>query len=183
MNFIPYKVNEVLENVFYQIPKKLLVNPIYNNLDSSSILLYGLLLDRLSVSMKNKWFDKEGNIYIIYSRKEAQKMLKLSDKPITKAFKKLEEAKLIYEIRSGYRKSNIIYVGKINSQSIKKTMNRTMSDSSIGESTIIESENVRRSNNKYNKNNYSKKSLHEKSGWHYEQREYTEEELEALYYN
>lgn len=182
MNFIPYKVNEVLENVFYQIPKELLVNPIYNNLDSNSILLYGLLLDRLSVSMKNKWFDKEGNIYIIYSRKEAQKMLKLSDKPITKAFKKLEEAKLIYEIRSGYRKSNIIYVGKINHQSIK-TMNRTMSDSSIGESTIIESENVRRSNNKYNKNNYSKKSLHEKSGWHYKQREYTEEELEALYYN
>lgn len=124
--------------------------------------------------MKNKWIDKEGNVYIIYSRKDAQKMLKLSDKPITKAFRKLEEAKLIYEIRSGYRKSNIIYVGKINHQSIKKTMNRTMSDSSIGESTIIESENVRRSNNKYNKNNYSKKSLHEKSGWHYEQREYTE---------
>lgn len=183
MNFIPYKVNEVLENVFYQIPKELLVNPIYKNLDSNSILLYGLLLDRLSVSMKNKWIDKEGNVYIIYSRKDAQKMLKLSDKPITKAFRKLEEAKLIYEIRSGYRKRNIIYVGKIIHQSIKKTMNRTMSDSSIGESTIIESENVRRSNNKYNKNNYSKKSLHEKSGWHYEQREYTEEELEALYYN
>ena len=183
MNFIPYKVNEVLENVFYQIPKEFLINPIYNNLDSNSILLYGLLLDRLSVSMKNKWFDKEGNIYLMYSRKEAQKMLKLSDKPITKAFRKLEEAKLIYEIRSGYRKSNIIYVEKISHQSVKKTMNRTMSDSIIGESTINESENVRRSNNKYNKNNYSKKSLHEKSGWYYEQREYTEEELEALYCN
>ncbi len=183
MNFIPYKVNEVLDNVFYQIPKELLLNPIYSDLDSNSILLYGLLLDRLSVSMKNKWFDKEGNIYLIYSRKEAQKMLKLSDKPITRAFKKLEEAKLIYEIRSGYRKSNIIYVGKVNHQSIKKTMNRTMYDLRIGECTINESENVRRSNNKYNKNNYSKKSLYEKSKVHYEQREYTEEELEALYYN
>ena len=99
MNLIPYKVNEVLDNVVYQIPKELLVNPIYNNLDSNSILLYGLLLDRLSVSMKNKWFDKDGNIYLIYSRKEAQKMLKLSDKTTTKAFKTLEEAKLIYEIR------------------------------------------------------------------------------------
>ena len=79
MNFIPYKVNEVLDNVFYQIPKELLVNPIYNNLDSNSILLYGLLLDRLSVSMKNKWFDKDGNIYLIYSRKEAQKMIKEAD--------------------------------------------------------------------------------------------------------
>lgn len=68
MNFIPYKVNEALENVFYQIPKELLVNPIYNNLDSNSILLYGLLLDRLYVSMKNKWIDKDANIYLIYSR-------------------------------------------------------------------------------------------------------------------
>ena len=74
MDFIPYKVNEVLENVFYQIPKELFTNPAYNNLDSNSILLYGLLLDRLSVSMKNKWIDKDGNIYLIYSRKEAQKM-------------------------------------------------------------------------------------------------------------
>lgn len=183
MDFIPYKVNEVLENVFYQIPKELFTNPAYNNLDSNSILLYGLLLDRLSVSMKNKWIDKDGNIYLIYSRKEAQKMLKLSDKPVSKAFKKLEEAKLIYEIRSGFRKNNIIYVGKINHTPIEKTMNRIMSDSRNGESTIHESENVRRSNNKYNKNNYSKKSSNEKSGWNYEQREYTAEELEALYCN
>lgn len=183
MNFIPYKVNEVLENVFYQTPKELLVNPIYNNLDSNSILLYGLLLDRLSVSMKNKWIDKEGNVYLIYARKEAQKMLKLSDKTTTKAFKNLEEAKLIYEIRSGYRKRNIIYVGKIKHQPIKNTMNRKNYDSRYGKITIDESENLRRSNNKYNKNNYSKKSLHEKSGLHYEQREYTEEELEALYCN
>lgn len=65
MDFIPYKVNEVLENVFYQILKELFTNPVYNSLDFNSILLYGLLLDRLSVSMKNKWIDKDGNIYII----------------------------------------------------------------------------------------------------------------------
>ena len=183
MNFIPYKANEVLENVFYQIPKELFTNPYYNNLDSNSILLYGLLLDRLSISMKNKWIDEDGNIYLIYSRKEAQKMLKLSDKPITKAFKKLEEAKLIYEIRSGYRKSNIIYVGKINHQSVRKTMNRTMSDSSIGESTIIDSENVRRSNNKCNNNNYNKKRFPEKSGWNFEQREYPPDFFDSLYCN
>ena len=183
MDFIPYKVNEVLENVFYQIPKELFTNPIYNTLDSTSILLYGLLLDRLSVSMKNKWFDKDGNIYIIYSRKEAQKKLRLSDKPVSKAFKKLEEAKLIYEIRSGFKKHNTIYVGKIAHQTIEKTMNRIMSDSRNGRNTIQESEIVRRSNNKYNKNNYSNKSFHEKSKFHYEQREYTKEELEALYCN
>lgn len=68
------------------------------------------MLDRLSVSIKNKWIYKEGRVYLIYARKETQKMLKLSDKTTTKAFKNLEEAKLIYEIISDYRKGNNIYV-------------------------------------------------------------------------
>ncbi len=183
MDFIPYKVNEVLENVFYQIPKELFTNPLYINLNSDSILLYGLLLDRLSVSMKNKWIDKDGNIYLVYSRKEAQKMLKLSDKPITRAFRKLQDAKLIYEIRTGFKKNNIIYVGKINHQTIEKTMNRTMSDSRNGNYTIQESENVRCSNNKYNKNNYSNNISQQNFISNYEQRVYTAEELDRLYAN
>ena len=90
MDFIPYKINEALENVFIQIPVELFDNELYSNLNSDSILLYGLLLSRLSLSLKNKWADKDGNIFLIYSRKEAQKMLKLSDKHITKAFRKLK---------------------------------------------------------------------------------------------
>lgn len=31
MNLIPYKINEYLENVFYQIPKELFVNPYHKN--------------------------------------------------------------------------------------------------------------------------------------------------------
>lgn len=183
MDFIPYKINECFENVFYQIPKELFINPYYKNLNSDSKLLYALLLDRLSVSMKNEWFDEDGNIFLIFSRKEAQEKLNLSDKTVTKAFKELNNVKLIYEKKLGFRKNNIIYVGKINHISTEKIMSRKNYDSRNVKSTIQESENLRCSNNKYNKNNYSKKSLHEKSGWHYEQREYTEEELEALYYN
>lgn len=183
MDFIPYKANEVLENVFYQIPKELFTNSYYNNLDSNSILLYGLLLDRLSVSMKNKWIDDDGNIYLIYSRKEAQKMLKLSDKTTTKAFKALEEAKLIYEIKSGNRKRNIIYVGKINHQPNEKILNRKNYDSLHGKITTSESENLRPSNNKYNNNNYNKKRFSEKSGWNFEQREYPDGFFDSFYAN
>lgn len=68
MDFIPYKINEYLENVFYQIPKELFVNHYYKNLNSDSKLLYSLLLDRLSVSMKNEWIDEERNIFLIFSR-------------------------------------------------------------------------------------------------------------------
>ena len=90
MYFIPYKANEFLENSFFQVPKELFVNQYYTDLSLASKVLYGLLLDRLSLSIKNKWTDKDGDIYIIFSRKEAQEKLNLSDKTVTKAFKELK---------------------------------------------------------------------------------------------
>ena len=70
MDFIPYKVNEALENVFIQIPVELFNNELYSNLNSDSILLYGLLLARLSLSIKNKWEDKDGNIILFIQDSE-----------------------------------------------------------------------------------------------------------------
>lgn len=63
MDFIPYKINEYLENTFYQVPKELFTNPYYKKLNSDSILLYALLLDRLSVSRKNSYSNYEQMVY------------------------------------------------------------------------------------------------------------------------
>ena len=183
MDFIPYKANEYLENVFYQIPKELFINPYYKNLSSDSKLLYALLLDRLSISMKNEWIDEDGNIFLIFSRKEAQEKLNLSDKTVTKAFKQLTDVKLIYEKRQGFRKNNIIYVGKINHISNEKFMSRKNYDSRNEKSTNQESENLRCSNNKYNKTNYSNMAQKKNSYSNYEQRVYEPEQLEKLYCN
>lgn len=183
MDFIPYKINEYLENAFYQVPKELFTNPHYKKLNSDSILLYALLLDRLSVSRKNEWIDEDGNVFLLFSRKEAEKKLKLSDKTVTKAFKQLSEHKLIYEKRLGFRKKNIIYVGKINHVPTAEIMNRKNYDSRNGETTVQESENLRCSNNKYNKNNYSNTPQRKNSYTNYEQRVYEPEQLEKLYCN
>ena len=183
MDFIPYKANEYLENVFYQIPKELFVNPYYKDLSSDSKLLYGLLLDRLSISIKNEWIDEEGNIFLIFSRKEAEEKLNLSDKTVTKAFKQLADVKLIYEKRQGFRRNNIIYVGKINHISNTTIMSRKVYDSRNGKSTNQELENLRCSYNKYNKNNYSNMSGKKNSYSNYEQRSYLPEELDKLYCN
>ena len=183
MDFIPYKANECLENIFYQIPKELFINPYYKNLSSDSKLLYALLLDRLSVSMKNEWIDEDGNIFLVFSRKEAQEKLNLSDKTVTKAFKQLTSVKLIYEKRQGFRKNNIIYVGKINHISTEKIMSRKNYDSRNGNFTVQESENLRCNNNKYNKTNYSNMTQRKNLYSNYEQRVYTQEELNKLYCN
>ena len=183
MDFIPYKINEYLENVFYQIPKELFVNPYYKNLNSDSKLLYSLLLDRLSVSMKNEWIDEEGNIFLIFSRKEAGEKLNLSDKTVTKAFRQLTDVKLIYEKKQGFKKNNIIYVGKINHISTANITSRKNYDSRNGKTTSQESENLRCNKNKYSKNNYSNIPNKRNSFCNYEQRTYEDGELDKLYCN
>ena len=183
MDFIPYKINEYLENVFYQIPKELFKNPYYKNLSAESKLLYALLLDRLSISMQNKWVDEDGNIFLIFSRKEAREKLNLSDKTVTKSFKQLTDCKLIYEKRQGFKKNNIIYVGKINHEPTSKFMNRKNYDSRNGDFTNQESEKLRPNNNKYNKNNYSNVTQPRKNFSNFEQRVYAPGELDKLYCN
>ena len=115
MEFIPYCAKEAFQFCFYQIPKELFTNEYYKGkLSSDAIILYGLLLDRLSVSIKNKWIDENGLIYLILTRKEAMEKLNISDKTATKAFRQLKELKLISERRMGKGKTYKIYVGKIN---------------------------------------------------------------------
>lgn len=114
-----YKNNEILENSYYQIPQELFVNSLYKEkLNSDSKILYAFLLDRLSLSQRNHWFDEYGIVYLIFTREEVQNKLCLSEKTVTKAFKQLLEVNLIAEKRQGLGKPNLIYVGKIQHEEI-----------------------------------------------------------------
>ena len=93
-----YKINETLNNKYYQIPQELFINSLYKeNLNSDSKILYAFLLDRLSLSQKHPWFDKEGRVYLIFTREEVQNELCLSEKTVTKALKQLSDVNLIAE--------------------------------------------------------------------------------------
>lgn len=151
MSFIHYCAEEAFQFCFYQIPKELFTNEYYKGkLSADAILLYGLLLDRLSVSIKNKWIDEHGHIYLILTRKEAQDKLNISDKTATKAFRQLTELELIIEKRMGKGKTYKIYVGKIN---------RKNYDLGTGNFTTELPENLRHSKNNNSKNKKSKKSF------------------------
>lgn len=52
---------------FYRIPKLLFTEPMFKGLSSEAKILYGLLLDRMSLSIKNGWFDEEGRAYIYFA--------------------------------------------------------------------------------------------------------------------
>lgn len=108
MEFIPYKANECFEHLYYQIPMELFFNKNYKDkLNSDSKILYGFLLNRLTLSIKNNWLDEEGNVFLIFTRKEVQELLNLSDKTATKAFKQLKECKLIFITTIFIIRSNI----------------------------------------------------------------------------
>ena len=114
-----YKNNEILENSYYQIPQELFINKLYKEkLKSDSKILYAFLLDRLSLSQKNHWFDELNRVYLIFTRGEVQEKLCLSEKTVTKAFKQLTDTNLIVEKRQGLGKPNLIYVGKIQHEEI-----------------------------------------------------------------
>ncbi len=146
MEFIPYKSNETLENRYYQVPQELFENPLYRyNLNSDSKMLYAFILDRLSLSQKNHWIDKNNNIYLIFTRQEVENKLALSEKTVIKAFKQLNKVKLISEKRQGLGKPNLIYVGKIQHEAITEQENLQLQNcknySSVdGKSTIQELE-------------------------------------------
>ena len=114
-----YKNNEILENSYYQIPQELFINKLYKEkLNSDSKILYAFLLDRLSLSQKNHWFDELNRVYLIFTREEVQDKLCLSEKTVTKAFKQLTDTNLIAEKRQGLGKPNLIYVSKIQHEEI-----------------------------------------------------------------
>ena len=118
MEFIPYKAHECFEHLYYQIPMELFFNKNYRDkLNSDSKILYGFLLNRLTLSAKNNWIDENGNVFLIFTRKEVQKMLNLSDKTATKAFKQLNECKLIHE--------HLVKIDEEANMNVKKLNKRT----------------------------------------------------------
>ena len=72
--------------------------------------LYGILLDRMSLSVKNGWLDGQGRVYIIFPVQEVMDALGCADNKATKLFRELENAGLVERKRRGLGKPNLIYV-------------------------------------------------------------------------
>ena len=108
-----YHINEVNETRFYKLPKQLFLNTYYHDLSSNAKILYGVLLDRMELSKKNNWVNKNGEIYLIFTRKKIAKLLNISRPTTSKAFKELRKKELIFEEKRGFNQPNKIFIGKL----------------------------------------------------------------------
>ena len=80
---------------FFRIPKALFQEQRFQNLSTDAKILYGILLDRMSLSVRNEWFDKKGRVFIIFTIEDVKRTLRCADNKATRLLRELEEFGLI----------------------------------------------------------------------------------------
>ena len=110
MKFNYYYGSEADQFSFIRIPKIMLIDKVFQTLSMAAKVLYGVLLDRMSLSMKNGWLDEEKRVYIIYQIGEIQEDLGFTKKKAMDLLAELEEFGLLEKKRRGHGLPNILYV-------------------------------------------------------------------------
>ena len=97
---------------FYRVPKTLLTDPRYKSVSIEAKVLYGLLLDRVGLSIKNGWTDKEHHVYIYFTQEDAMELMGCGKDKITRLFRELDQngAGLIERRKQGQGRPARIYV-------------------------------------------------------------------------
>ena len=115
---------------FYRIPKALFLESRFQNLSTDAKTLYGILLDRMSLSAKNGWLDEQGRVFIIFTIEDVKRALCCADNKATKLLRELEEFGLIERKRRGLGRPSLVYVKNFSAESSKSIFqNRDFHDS------------------------------------------------------
>ena len=113
---------------FYRIPKLLFTDSRFSSLSAEAKTLYGILLDRMDLSMKNGWLDKQNRVYLFFTVQEIQESLGCGKNKAIQLMQELEKAGLIERKRQGMGKPSFVYVKNILSCSeseLKRFKNQT----------------------------------------------------------
>lgn len=98
---------------FYRVPKALFTEEYFKPLSCEAKILYGLMLDRMGLSIKNQWFDSQGRAYIIFTVADVMNILGCQSQKAIRLMKELDTSNgigLIEKKRMGLGRPNIIYV-------------------------------------------------------------------------
>ena len=124
---------------YFRIPKALFQDHRFQKLSTDARTLYGILLDRMSLSAKNGWLDEQGRVYIIYTVREVQESLCCAEHKAVKLFRELEGIDLIERKRRGLGRPSLIYVKDFSSGLPKaQVQNCPNSNSGAAESAVLE---------------------------------------------
>ena len=120
--------NEADQYTFYRLPKALFMNNRYKDLSDGAKILYGLMLDRMGLSIKNRWLDEQDRVYIIFTLEDVQEFMNCQHGKAVKILAELDTDKgvgLIERVKQGQGKPAIIYVLKfIHNAEVQTSENR-----------------------------------------------------------
>lgn len=129
---------------FYRIPKLLFTYDYFKVLSTDAKVLYGLMLDRMGLSVKNRWFDNDNRAYIYFSIEDAMELLNCGKNKAIKSMQELDSEQgigLIEKRRQGMGKANIIYVKSFTVDDSVKFKNQTSKNSSDEENIEVYNSN------------------------------------------
>lgn len=105
-----YYGNEAEQFSFLRVPKFLFTDKAFTDLSNDGKILYSLMLDRMSLSVKNGWLDEKNRVYIIFTQDEARQCMNCGNDKCVKTFKELENIGLISRKNRGMGRPALIYV-------------------------------------------------------------------------
>ena len=142
---------------FFRIPKALFQEQRFQDLSTDAKTLYGILLDRMSLSVKNEWFDKKGRVFIIFTIEDVKRTLRCADDKATRLLRELEEFGLIERKRRGQGKPCLVYVKNFSAESSKESVKNRDNDDSCGSKIAcqdpVKSRGIKKKENKTEMNN------------------------------
>ena len=142
---------------FFRIPKALFQEQRFQDLSTDAKTLYGILLDRMSLSVKNEWFDKKGRVFIIFTIEDVKRTLRCADNKATRLLRELEGFGLIERKRRGQGKPCLVYVKNFSAESLKESVKNRDNDDSCGSKIAcqdpVKSRGIKKKENKTEMNN------------------------------
>ena len=115
MQFDYFYGSEAEQFTFYRIPKILITSQFFKKVSDSAKLLYGLMLDRMSLSIRNGWLDDDNRAYIFFTTNDVMEQMCCGTEKATKMLTELDSEKgigLIERVKQGQGKPAIIYLKK-----------------------------------------------------------------------
>lgn len=98
--------------LFYRVPKAfMLEDSQYFKMSPMCKLMYGILSDRNSLSIKNGWVDEQKRVYFLFNQKSLCKVLGIKDpKTLRKYLKELEDYNLLFRESLGEGLTDKLYL-------------------------------------------------------------------------
>ena len=177
MQFDYFYGSEAEQFTFYRIPKILITSQFFKKVSDSAKLLYGLMLDRMSLSIRNGWLDDDNRAYIFFTTTDVMEQMCCGTEKATKMLAELDSEKgigLIERVKQGQGRPAIIYLKKFydledkdttsqsstsknENQAFEESKNKTFENRKTRLSKI-ESQEFRKSKNKTFENRKSRVS-------------------------